>query len=190
MGLSSLDANTGKLIVRLSVGCLMLFHGVAKIMHPGSLDFISGMLASNNLPGVLAYGVYIGEVIAPLMVIVGYQARIGGLLMAAGYFALGVRSMPTFYAGLVLLCLGNGLFKPNISAMVGNLYEPGDPRRDAGFNIFYMGINIGAAVSALLAAPIRNLFSFNLAFVAAGVGLLVGVTILGFSRIELGDQVS
>ena len=75
MGLSSLDANTGKLIVRLSVGCLMLFHGVAKIMHPGSLDFISGMLASNNLPGVLAYGVYIGEVIAPLMVIVGYQAH-------------------------------------------------------------------------------------------------------------------
>jgi len=82
MGLSSLDANTGKLIVRLSVGCLMLFHGIAKIMHPASLDFISGMLASNNLPGVLAYGVYIGEVIAPLMVIVGYQARIGGLLMA------------------------------------------------------------------------------------------------------------
>ena len=82
MGLSSLDANIGKLIVRLSVGCLMLFHGVAKIMHPASMDFISGMLVSNNLPGVLAYGVYIGEVIAPLMVIVGYQARIGGLLMA------------------------------------------------------------------------------------------------------------
>ena len=82
MGLSSLDADTGKLIVRLSVGCLMLFHGIAKIMHPGSLDFISGMLAANSLPGVLSYGVYIGEVIAPLMVIVGYQARIGGLLMA------------------------------------------------------------------------------------------------------------
>ena len=61
--------------------------------------------------------------------------------------------MPTFYAGLALLCLGNGLFKPNISAMVGNLYAPGDPRRDAGFNIFYMGINIGASLSALLSAP-------------------------------------
>ncbi|MBD3222109.1 hypothetical protein GF314_12805, partial [bacterium] len=82
------------------------------------------------------------------------------------------------YAGLALLCLGNGLFKPNISAMVGNLYEPGDPRRDAGFNIFYMGINIGAAASALLSAPLRNLFSFNMAFIAAGVGLLIGVTIL------------
>jgi dipeptide/tripeptide permease len=103
---------------------------------------------------------------------------IGGLLMAAGYFSLGVRSMPTFYAGLVLLCLGNGLFKPNISAMVGNLYEPGDPRRDAGFNIFYMGINIGASAAALLAAPLRNLWNFNIAFAAAGVGLLISVVIL------------
>ena len=82
MALSSLDANPGKLLVRLSVGCLMLFHGVAKIMHPASLDFISGMLASNSLPGILAYGVYLGEIVAPLMVIVGYHARIGGLLMA------------------------------------------------------------------------------------------------------------
>jgi dipeptide/tripeptide permease len=103
---------------------------------------------------------------------------IGGLLMAAGYFSLGVRSMPTFYAGLVLLCLGNGLFKPNISAMVGNLYEPGDPRRDAGFNIFYMGINIGASAAALLAAPLRNLWNFNIAFAAAGVGLVISVVIL------------
>jgi len=82
MSLNSLDADAGKLIVRLSVGGLMLFHGIAKIMHPGSLDFIGGMLADFGLPAVLAYGVYIGEVIAPLMVIVGFRARIGGLIMA------------------------------------------------------------------------------------------------------------
>ena len=113
----------------------------------------------------------------------GYRraVAIGGVLMAAGLFSLGVRSMPTFYIGLVLLCLGNGFFKPNISAMVGNLYEPGDPKRDAGFNIFYMGINIGAAVAALLSAPIRNMWNFNYAFIAAGIGLIVGVTILGFN---------
>lgn len=81
MGLSSLNADSGKLIVRLTVGGLMLFHGVAKIIHPASLDFISGMLSANSLPGFLVYGVYIGEVVAPLMVIAGYQARIGGLLM-------------------------------------------------------------------------------------------------------------
>jgi len=115
---------------------------------------------------------------------------IGGLFMATGLFLLGVRSLPTLYAGLTLLCLGNGLFKPNISAMVGNLYEAGDPKRDAGFNIFYMGINIGAAASALLSAPLRNLFSFNLAFVAAGVGLLIGVTILSFNwkKLERADR--
>ena len=98
---------------------------------------------------------------------------IGGLLMATGYFLLSIRSFPAFYAGLAALCVGNGFFKPNISAMVGNLYEPGDPRRDAGFNIFYMGINIGATLSAIVAAPLRNLWNFNYAFAAAGVGLLI-----------------
>lgn len=89
MNLSSLDVDTGKLIARLSVGGLMLFHGVAKIMHPASLDFISGMLSSNGLPGFIAYGVYIGEVVAPLMVIAGIQARVGGLIMAVNMlFAL------------------------------------------------------------------------------------------------------
>jgi dipeptide/tripeptide permease len=112
--------------------------------------------------------------------ILGYRRSVllGGLLLAAGYFSLGIRSMPTFYAGLALLCFGNGFFKPNISAMVGNLYAADDPRRDAGFNIFYMGINVGATLSALLAAPLRNLWDFNTAFMAAGVGMLVGVVVL------------
>lgn len=82
MNLSSLDADTGKLIARLSVGGLMLFHGVSKIIHPASLDFIGGMLSSNGLPSFVAYGVYIGEVVAPLMVIAGYRARAGAVIMA------------------------------------------------------------------------------------------------------------
>jgi len=81
MMLSSLNSDVGRLILRVSVGSMMLFHGVAKIIHPASLDFISGMLSSNDLPAFLAYGVYIGEVLAPLMVIVGYQARVGGLII-------------------------------------------------------------------------------------------------------------
>ena len=81
MNLSFLNADHGKLILRLCVGLLMLFHGVAKIMHPGSLGFIGGMLSSHGMPAFLAYGVFIGEVIAPLMVIVGYRARLGGLLI-------------------------------------------------------------------------------------------------------------
>ncbi len=124
---------------------------------------------------------FLGGMIADRFLGFRRSVFIGGLLMAAGYFALGIRSLPMFYAGLTLLCLGNGLFKPNISAMVGNLYAPDDPRRDAGFNIFYMGINIGATMSALLSAPLRNLWSFNMAFAAAGVGLLVGVVVLSLN---------
>ena len=82
MILSSLNPDAGRLILRLCVGGLMLFHGVDKIMHPASLEFIRGMLTANSLPVFLAYAVYIGEVLAPLMVIVGYQARVGGLLIA------------------------------------------------------------------------------------------------------------
>ncbi len=99
MSLNSLDVDTGKLIVRLSVGGLMLFHGVAKIMHPGSLDFIGGMLGGYGLPAILAYGVYIGEVIAPLMVIVGYKARIGGLIIAVNMlFALVLAHTGDFFS--------------------------------------------------------------------------------------------
>ena len=71
----------GKLVVRLTLGTLMLFHGIAKVLHPGTLDFISSNLAAAGLPGMLAYGVYIGEIIAPFMIILGFHARIGGLLV-------------------------------------------------------------------------------------------------------------
>ena len=71
----------GKLVVRLTLGMLMLFHGVAKVMHPGSLDHISSNLATHGLPGMIAYGVFVGEIIAPLMIILGVHARIGGLLI-------------------------------------------------------------------------------------------------------------
>jgi len=73
----------GLLIIRLMVGCLMLFHGVAKIMHPDSLNFISGMLSNVGLPPFFAYGVYFGEVIAPLMIIAGIFSRYGGLIVVA-----------------------------------------------------------------------------------------------------------
>ncbi len=163
------------------------FYMMVGILYLYIIDTERGGLALSNATAGEIYGTYLafvyftpflGGLIADRYLGFRKSVFIGGLLMAIGYFALGVRSMPTFYGGLVLLCLGNGLFKPNISAMVGNLYEPGDPKRDAGFNIFYMGINIGASAAALLAAPLRNLWSFNLAFTAAGVGLLISVIIL------------
>jgi putative oxidoreductase len=72
----------GKLILRLVVGVLMLFHGVAKLLNPGSLKYIGSQLAGIGLPQFIAYGVFLGEVVAPLMVILGVYTRIGGLLMA------------------------------------------------------------------------------------------------------------
>lgn len=99
-------------------------------------------------------------------------------MMAAGLFLMGTPGFAFFSLGLVLLILGNGFFKPNISVMVGNLYEPGDPKRDAGFNIFYMGINIGAFVANLLAAGVRNQLGWLWTFRAAGLGLLFGIVIL------------
>lgn len=71
----------GKLLLRLSVGVLMLLHGVAKLLNPGTLDFIGGQLAGLGLPQFIAYGVFAGEVVGPLLVIVGLYARLGGLLM-------------------------------------------------------------------------------------------------------------
>jgi dipeptide/tripeptide permease len=76
------------------------------------------------------------------------------------------------------MCVGNGFFKPNISAMVGNLYQKGDSKRDAGFNIFYMGINIGAFTASFLVAYTRNQWAWEAAFVAAGIGLLLSCVIL------------
>ena len=73
------NADLGKLIIRLTLGGLMLFHGIAKLLN--GVGFIEGQLASHGLPTILAYGVYIGEVIAPLMVILGYQSRIGALII-------------------------------------------------------------------------------------------------------------
>ena len=169
-----------RLAFYLMLGILLLY----------AIDTERGGLGMSVAHGTEIYGTYmafvyftpfLGGMIADRYL--GYRRAvfIGGLLMASGFFSLGVRSHTTFFAGLVLICLGNGLFKPNITAMVGNLYKPGDPKRDTGFNIFYMGINIGAALSALLSAPLRNEWSYNMAFVGAGVGLLIGVTILSIN---------
>jgi len=161
----------------LMLGILLLY---ITDSERGGLGFTTKMAAEiyGTYMAFVYFTPFLGGMIADRFLGFRRSVFIGGILMAAGYFSLGIRSIETFYLGLVLLCLGNGLFKPNISAMVGNLYAPDDPRRDAGFNIFYMGINIGASLSALLSAPLRNLWSFNMAFTAAGVGLLIGVAIL------------
>ncbi|MFM8597017.1 MAG: peptide MFS transporter [Flavobacteriales bacterium] len=148
------------------------------------------------------YGTYLGLVyltpfIGGLLAdrILGYRRSIiiGGLMMSAGYFALSLHSETSFYIALLLIILGNGFFKPNISTLVGNLYSSEDmkDKKDAGYNIFYMGINIGAFICNFVAAYMRINYGWGHAFAAAGVGMLIGVGVflLGTKHIKHVDVV-
>ena len=99
----------------------------------------------------------------------------GGILIACGQFCLMGPGVATFYLGLVVLVLGTGLLKPNVSTIVGQLYGPGDHRRDAGFSIFYMGINLGALIAPLLCGWVGERIGWRLGFGLAGVGMTGGL---------------
>jgi len=109
--------------------------------------------------------------------ILGQQRSVlsGGILIALGYLTLAVPSEAAFYSGLVIVILGTGLLKPNISTIVGQIYAPGDPRRDSGFSIFYMGINIGATIAPLACGWVGERINYRLGFGLAGLGMLLGV---------------
>lgn len=115
---------------------------------------------------------------------IGYikAVYIGGTLMALGYMGLALQTDWSFYISLALIIIGNGFFKPNISTLLGNLYndEGYKHMKDAGFNIFYMGINIGACICNLCAAFMRNKYGWGAAFMSAGVGMLVGMIVFAW----------
>ena len=108
---------------------------------------------------------------------------IGGSLMAAGYLGLSNPGNTAMFISLALIIVGNGFFKPNISTLLGNIYNRPDlrPLKDNAYNIFYMGINIGAFVCNFVAAYLRNVYGWGYAFAAAGVGLIIGLIILATS---------
>ncbi|HEY7180075.1 MAG TPA: peptide MFS transporter [Blastocatellia bacterium] len=110
---------------------------------------------------------------------------IGGVIIALGHYSLAMPTTYTFFIGLVLIVLGTGLLKPNASAIVGELYSPEDRRRDAGFSIFYMGINIGALIAPLVCGYLRKNFNWHIGFGAAGVGMTLGVIqyVIGGNRL-------
>lgn len=119
--------------------------------------------------------------------VLGYVKAIyiGGALMGLGYIGLGVfKEVSMFYVSMGLIILGNGFFKPSISTLLGNLYEeePYRMNKDAGYNIFYMGINIGAFVCNIIAAFMRNKFGWGEAFITAGVGMFIGLIIFSLGR--------
>ena len=121
--------------------------------------------------------------------ILGYQRSImlGGAMMAVGSYMLMAPDLTTFVLGLAVIVVGNGLFKPNISTMVGKLYAPGDARCDSGFTIFYMGINAGALVAPIVCASlIGQKFGYRWGFFAAGTGMILGLMMFQLLKSWLG----
>jgi proton-dependent oligopeptide transporter, POT family len=121
--------------------------------------------------------------------LIGQQAAVlyGGILIMCGHFSMAVPGLTTFYLGLGLIVLGTGLLKPNVSAIVGQIYAPDDTRRDAGFSIFYMGINIGAFIAPLVCGYLGQRVDWHLGFGAAGVGMAFGLIQYGVGRKHLGE---
>jgi len=107
----------------------------------------------------------------------------GGILIMLGHIALAIPgSVPLFFVSMVLIVLGTGLLKPNVSSVVGELYSEHDPRRDAGFSIFYMGINLGAFIAPLIVGTVGLDYNFHLGFGIAAVGMFLGLAIFAFTR--------
>jgi POT family proton-dependent oligopeptide transporter len=141
-----------------------------------------------------------GGFIADRMLGAKRSVLFGGLAIAAGHYALAIPTLTTFYLGLILIALGTGLFKPNISALVGALYSHDDLRRDAGFSLFYMGINIGAFIAPIVtgflaqsamfkgwlaAAGLDPALSWHWGFAAAGVGMTISMLLFARNMRQL-----
>jgi POT family proton-dependent oligopeptide transporter len=115
-----------------------------------------------------------------------YRAvMVGGVIIALGHFCMALPLTQTFFLGLGAIIIGTGLLKPNVSTMVGSLYAPGDPRRDGGFSIFYMGINIGSMIAPLICGWLGQRVNWHLGFGAAGVGMTLGLIQYALGRHHL-----
>jgi POT family proton-dependent oligopeptide transporter len=160
------------------------YYGMRALLVLFMVDQIdSGGMGLTDQTATAIYGLYTaaaylvalpGGWIADRLIGAQRAVWLGGITIMSGHFVLAVPGIGTFFLGLILVVLGTGLLKPNISAIVGELYGPDDDRRDAGFTIFYMGINIGAALGPIVCGWLAR-GDWHLGFGAAGVGMLVGL---------------
>ena len=122
---------------------------------------------------------FLGGLIADRYLGYAKSIIIGGLMMGAGYCLMGVHSLPMLYLAMTLVILGNGFFKPNISTLLGNIYSTPEyqAKKDDGYNIFYMGINVGAFICNFFGAALYIMLGWEYAFFAAGVGMFIGVVV-------------
>ncbi len=177
----------------------MSYYGMRALLVLFMVDAIEdGGLGFTDANATAIYGLYTAGVYFLTLPggwiadrLLGAQRTIwfGGIIIMAGHFVLAIPSIYAFFAGLVLVAVGTGLLKPNVSAVVGELYPAGDPRRDAGFTIFYMGINLGAALGPLVCSTLgeSEQFGWHYGFAAAGVGMLAGLIQFRLSAKRLGS---
>jgi proton-dependent oligopeptide transporter, POT family len=141
-----------------------------------------------NLYGTYTMLVYLTPVIGGYLAdrFIGTRRSlvIGSIVISLGHFTLAFPGMTAFYAGLGLIILGTGFFKSNVSTMVGQIYRPGDPRRDSGFTIFYIGINVGAFLGPIICGYLAQnpRFGWHWGFAAAGVGMVLGLIVYLIGR--------
>ncbi|MBX9692871.1 MAG: peptide MFS transporter [Cyanobacteria bacterium] len=170
---------------------LLILYMVATV-RDGGLGM--SMADAGTIYGVYSMSVYLssmpGGYVADRYLGARLSVLVGGIVIALGHFSMAVPLLPFFYTGMALIVIGTGLLKPNISTMLGLLYKADDPRRDAGFSIFYMGINLGAALSPIVCGflaqsgefkgflksmGIAEHMSWHWGFAAAGVGMVFGL---------------
>ena len=160
------------------------FYGMKALLILFMTDTLRGGLGFDTVKAGAIYGLYTSAVyltalpggfLADRFIGQRQAVLLGGIVIALGHFSMALTGVSFFYLGLLLIVLGTGLLKPNISAMVGGLYPEGGARRDAGFSIFYMGINISVSAAPVIVGYLGERQSWHLGFGAAGVGMVAGI---------------
>ncbi len=171
------------------------YYGMRALLVLFMTDAIKGGMGLTDKTATSIYGLYTAAVYLMSLPggwlgdrLFGAQKAVwyGGIIIALGHFTLAIPRVESFYLGLVLVVIGSGVLKPNMSAMVGDLYPEGGARRDAGFSIFYMGVNLGAAIGPLVCSSLAEGLNWHYGFVAAGVGMVLGLVQFRASRRLLG----
>ncbi|RKR15275.1 POT family proton-dependent oligopeptide transporter [Maribacter vaceletii] len=160
------------------------FYGMRALLTLYMVEVIFAALVERDFATAAVYASYGSLVYASTVIggkisdkILGMRNSIflGGILMSIGHFVLAIENNIAFFLALSLIIVGNGFFKPNISTFVGTLYEKGDPKKDSGFTIFYMGINIGGWIAPLLCGWLAYKYGWHYGFGLAGIGMLAGL---------------
>lgn len=175
------------------------FYGMRALLMLYMVNVIFEALSTRDYAAAAVYASYGSLVYASTVIggrisdkILGMRASIflGGILMALGHFVLAIENDIAFFLALSLIIVGNGFFKPNISTFVGSLYPDGDNRKDSGFTIFYMGINIGGWIAPLLCGWLAASYGWHYGFGLAGIGMLTGLIFFwsGIKKNVFGDR--